>query len=209
VVLIAGLAALALAIGGLTYTLLDRGGDGGGGSSGTGTSSHGAPATTPTPKPTPTPTPSEEETTPEATPTPTPSRGTSSPPPQTVQVSVAGAHTDYSGGCPPPRDQAPSFTATFTVGRLPARVDYRWVARDGEVTDSGWKTLSFPEGGGRTRQDRVTVTTYAESGTYENAISVEVRSPVHTTSDAVAFSVTCVEETPTGGASSPAPGATP
>ncbi|MFF9625859.1 serine/threonine-protein kinase [Streptomyces griseosporeus] len=207
VVLIAGLAALALAIGGLTYTLLDRDGGGGGGTAGTGTSSHGAPATTPTPKPTPTP--SEEETTPEPTPTPTPSRGTSSPPPQTVHVSVAGAHTDYSGSCPPPRDEAPSFTATFTVGRLPARVDYRWVARDGEVTDSDWKTLSFPEGGGRTRQDRVTVTTYTESGTYENALGVEVRSPVHTTSDAVAFSVTCVEETPTGGASSPAPGATP
>ncbi|MGV9274674.1 serine/threonine-protein kinase [Streptomyces griseosporeus] len=207
VVLIAGLAALALAIGGLTYTLLDRDGGGGhGGTAGAASSSRGAPATTPT---TPTPTPSETRTTPEATPTPTPSRSTSSPPPQTVHVSVAGAHTDYSGSCPPPREQAPAFTATFTVGRLPARVDYRWVARDGEVTDPGWKTLSFPEGGGRTRQDRVTVTTYAESGTYENAIGVEVRSPVHTSSEKVTFSVTCVEETPSGGASSPAPGATP
>jgi hypothetical protein len=123
-----------------------------------------------------------------------------------VRVSVAGSHTEYAGTCPPPSAQAPAFTATFTVGRLPAQVSYRWVTEDGSVSDPGWKTLSFPEGGGNSKQDTVIVTTDDDSGTFENEISVEVRSPVRTTSDSVPFSVTCETETPTGGAS-PSPSA--
>ncbi|MBV7695292.1 serine/threonine protein kinase [Streptomyces sp. TRM70350] len=194
-VLVAGVAALALAIGGLTYALLNNN-DGGNGGSTAQTTDPPATGTTET-------TPEEETTDPGGGPgatTPTPSETpTSTPPPQTVTVSLSGERTDYSGPCPPPGDQAPTFTATFTVGRLPAQVDYRWVTRDGEV--ESWKTLSFPEGGERTRQDRVIVTTYEESGTLENELRVEVRDPVHTTSNAVPFSVTCVTETPTGGAS--------
>ncbi|MFJ5263022.1 serine/threonine-protein kinase [Streptomyces sp. NPDC088387] len=196
VVLIAGVAALALAVAGLTYALLN--GDDGGGDAGNGnTSSSQGVSTGPT---------DEEEQSPGGgggeEPTPEESRSESAPPPaQTVTVDLAGAHTDYSGSCPPAEADAPTFTATFTVGRLPAEVDYRWVARDGEVTDQGWQTLSFPEGGAKTQQKQVVVTTYDESGTYENELSVEVRDPVRTTSDPVAFSVTCVTETPTGGAS--------
>lgn len=195
-VLIAGVTALALAIAGLTYALLNRD-DGDNRTAGGGnTPTAGATSTAP-----------EKETTPgtSAPTTPTPSSSpTTAPPPQSVTVTLTGARTEYSGTCPPPNDQAPAFTATFTVGRLPAEVDYRWVTKDGEV--ESWKTLSFPEGGERTRQDQVIVTTYADSGTYQNEISVEVRDPVRTTSDAVAFSVTCVTETPTDGASaSPTP----
>ncbi|MFJ4471466.1 serine/threonine-protein kinase [Streptomyces sp. NPDC089424] len=196
--LVAGVVALALAVGGLTYALLNDDGDGGGGdgtAGGTGTS---APQTAG-----PTVSSPEEETGTSEAAGPTPSGSASStPPPQTVTVAVAGTRTHYSGPCPPPGDRAPAFTATFTVGRLPAEVKYRWVTRDGKVTDPGWRTLSFPEGGERTRQDRVIVTTYEESGTYENALGVEVREPARVTSDAVGFSVTCVTETPTGGASS-------
>ncbi|GAA3307429.1 hypothetical protein GCM10020295_66250 [Streptomyces cinereospinus] len=127
-----------------------------------------------------------------------------------MAVSLSGDRTDYTGPCPPPDDRAPVFTATFTVGRLPAEVDYRWVTRDGEVIDPGWQTLSFPEGGSRTGRDRVVVTAYDEGGTYENAIGVEVREPAHTASEAVAFSVTCEAETPADGASpSPSPSPTP
>ena len=90
------------------------------------------------------------------------------------------------------------------MGRLPAEVSYRLVSRGGEVMDQGWKTLSFPQGGGRTKQDRAFVTTRNGSGTFENAISVEVRSPVRTTSNSVPFTVTCTTETPTGGASASA-----
>ncbi|MFI9613983.1 serine/threonine-protein kinase [Streptomyces sp. NPDC052023] len=203
--LVAGIAAVALAAGGLTYALLDDGngeaGDGGtAGDTGTSAPETAGPAEPAPPQETTT---GGEATTPTASDSPSPT-----PPPQTVTVDLSGTRTDYTGPCPPANDRAPAFTATFTVGRLPAEVDYRWVTRDGKVTDPGWRTLSFPEGGQRTRQDRVVVTTYEESGTYENELGVEVRDPVRVTSDAVAFSVTCVTETPTGGASpssSPAP----
>ncbi|MFI9821897.1 protein kinase [Streptomyces sp. NPDC052013] len=196
VVLVAGVTVLALALAGLTYGLLNRGdGDGGGGSGArtevstpaqTGDEEEGG-GTQETTRPPASPTASETEET--------------SPPAQTVRVTVHGERTEYSGACPPPSAEAPSFTATFTVGRLPAEVSYRWVAEDGSVDDTGWKTLSFPEGGGLSRQDTVVVTTYSETGTLESALGVEVREPVRVTSDTVPFSVTCETETPPGGVS--------
>lgn len=99
------------------------------------------------------------------------------------------------------------------MGRLPAEVGYRWVTADGSVSDPGWRTLSFPSGGDRSRQDTVVVTTHDDSGAFESAVRVEVRTPVRATSNAVAFSVTCgtetETETPTGGASSSSPPASP
>lgn len=192
-VLVVGVVVLALALGGLTYALLhrDRGDDGddragGGGSpaaSGPAGSDHGRSAAPPT----------------SASASASASSGASSA--QSVTVTLTGSHTDYSGSCPPARGEAPAFTATFTVSRLPAQVSYRWVSRDGQVMDDGWRTLSFPAGGSRSRQDEAFVTTYDSAGTFRNAISVEVRSPARATSGAVPFSVTCVEETPSGGAS--------
>ncbi|MEU3729140.1 serine/threonine-protein kinase [Streptomyces sp. NPDC033538] len=204
--LVLGSAVLALALAGLTYALLDRS-DGGGGTAGSGGStdpgaSSAAPSRT------------EHGEEPSRSASSHSSSPASSPPPQSVRVSVAGSHTDYSGTCPPPHARAPAFTATFTVGRLPARVGYRWVSEDGSVSDPGWKTLSFPAGGDRSRQDSVVVTTNAGSGTFESAVRVEVRAPVEATSNSVAFSMTCEAgtetgtETPTGGASpssSPSP----
>jgi serine/threonine protein kinase len=130
--------------------------------------------------------------------------GKTTPPAQTVKVSVVGSHTEYSGVCPPAAGQAPSFTATFTVGRVPVDVDYRWVTKSGEPSDPGWKTLSFASGGGKSQQVHHTETVDTEPGsTYQNEISVQVRSPKAVTSNSVAYSVTCEKETPTGGASSP------
>ncbi|MEU3663002.1 serine/threonine-protein kinase [Streptomyces sp. NPDC032940] len=193
-VLVVGLAVLALALAGLTYVLLDRS-DGGGGARGSGASgTPGAGSTAP----------SRDDG---AEPSPSAGSGSggpgSSPPPQSVRVTVTGSHTHYSGSCPPPHGQAPAFTATFTVGRLPARVRYRWVTEDGKVSEPGWRTLSFPADGGRSRQDDVVVTTDHDGGAFESAVRVEVREPVEATSDAVAFSVACETETetPTGGAS--------
>ncbi|MDF3148945.1 serine/threonine protein kinase, partial [Streptomyces sp. T21Q-yed] len=200
--LIAGIAVLALAVAGLTYALLNRGGDRDK-AGGEGTTSQTSGGTSPRE------TEDENASGGGRSPTPSPSGSdTPSAAPQSVKVSLAGSNLEYSGSCPPPSGQAPSFTATFTVGRLPAQVSYRWVSKDGEVMDQGWKTLSFPEGGGRTKQDRAFVTTYDESGTFENEISVEVRDPVETKSNSVPFSVTCVTETPTGGVS-PSPTVSP
>jgi hypothetical protein len=194
-VLIAGLVVLALALAGLTYALLNRG-SGDGNASGDNTRSGSGTSHTPT------------ATKPAGggatshTPSPSGSRTTSAP--QSVKVTLAGANTSYSGSCPPSSGRAPAFTATFTVGKLPAEVSYRWVSQDGQVMDQGWRTMSFSEGGSKTKQDRAFVTTYDSAGTFRNEISVEVRSPVDTTSNSVPFSVTCVAETPTGGASSSA-----
>ncbi|MGV9992405.1 serine/threonine-protein kinase [Streptomyces sp. NPDC003374] len=195
VVLVAGVAALALAVAGLTYALLHKDGGGPGGGRAAGTSG-GAAGVTPSPSA------SGGRTESAGAPAPSPGARTSSAAvPQSVTVTLTGARTAYTGSCPPPHAQGPAFTATFTVGRLPAEVSYRWVLRDGSMPDARWRTLSFPAGGARTKQDTVSVTTYADGGTYRDAVSVQVRGPVRTASDAVPFSVTCVTETPSGGAS--------
>ncbi|MEV5387029.1 serine/threonine-protein kinase [Streptomyces sp. NPDC052721] len=196
VVLVAGVLAVVLALAGLTYALLNPDDGDGHGNDGAGTGRTSGPAHSPTPS----------GSTDAGTGTPSPSRSSasaSSGPAQWVHVTLTGAHTQYSGTCPPPAARAPAFTAEFTVGRLPARVEYRWVPAHGSVSDPGWKTLSFPAGGARTREQRVTVTAYAEGGTVENEIGVEVRGPVRTTSDSVPFSVTCTTtaETPSSGTS--------
>ncbi|MFI5792837.1 serine/threonine-protein kinase [Streptomyces sp. NPDC051677] len=199
VVLVVGVAVLALAVAGLTYGLLNRD-DGSGGGTGGVTNSATEVASSPATRPE-----SSKETS--ESPSPSPSESASSEAPaQTVAVTVSGAHTEYSGSCPPAEADAPAFTATITVGQLPATVSYRWVTKDGELSGQTWKTLEFPSGGGKSKQDKVIVSTYAQSGTYENAIGVEVREPVKATSDSVPFSVTCEEETPsTGASSSPSP----
>ncbi|WP_333772522.1 serine/threonine-protein kinase [Streptomyces sp. IBSBF 3136] len=203
-VLVAGLLAVVLAVAGLTYALLDHGHGGGDGSDDARTGRASGTAHSPSAS-------TGTDAKSEAPPSTPSSAAPSSRPAQSVRVTLAGAHTTYDGTCPPPDAQAPAFTATFTVGRLPARVEYRWVLAHGSVSDPGWKTLSFPSGGGATRQVRVVVTAYSDSGTVENGISVEVRSPVRATSNAVPFTVTCATtatETPSDGASA-SPSASP
>ncbi|MCX4701999.1 serine/threonine-protein kinase [Streptomyces sp. NBC_01373] len=198
VVLIAGIVALALAVAGLTYALLNRDDDG---------KEAGGPKSETTGLSSPSVSDPDRSDTaePSRSPSPSPSSSaTTSAPPASVKVTLAGAHTEYTGTCPPPQDEAPAFTATLTVGSLPSEVTYRWVSKDGEIMDQGWKTLSFPAGGGLTKQDTAFVTTNDENGSLENEISVEVRSPVETTSNSVPFSVTCVTETPPDGASASA-----
>ncbi|MFE2299977.1 protein kinase [Streptomyces sp. NPDC059445] len=202
--IIAGLVALALALGGLTYALLNKDKGGGGNNTGQGNTSSGGTGTTDGG----TSGRKSESATAGATGGQSPSSSapgggssTTAPPAQSVHVTLTGHHTDYRGTCPPPSGEAPSFTATFTVGRVPVDVEYRWVTKTGEVTDPGWKTLSFPASGGRTQQKTVVATTYDTSGEFANSISVEVRSPVRVTSDSVPFTITCETETPTDGAS--------
>jgi hypothetical protein len=202
VFLIAGIAAIAFAIAGLTYALINRddGGNDGNPTNGAGTvggasdrTGDGGTGEEPG---------GGDDTSDDGTPPETPDDEdpTTEPPAQSVKVTVEGAHTDYSGTCPPPDAEVPTFTATFTVGSVPVDVDYRWVAKNGEVEDPGWKTLSFASGGGKTKQDRVVVST---NGSYADEISVEVRGPVNTKSNSVAFSVTCETEAPTTGGTSP------
>lgn len=118
-----------------------------------------------------------------------------------VQMEVTGSRTTYAGQCPPPSGEAPTFTATFTVDRLPAQFSYRWVSKDGSVTDDGWRTLSFPNGGSLAKQVSVSLTTWAKAGTFESEIGVELNAPLQGKSNMVPLSLTC-EAGATGGTSS-------
>ncbi|MFC9634674.1 protein kinase [Streptomyces mirabilis] len=108
-----------------------------------------------------------------------------------VRVTVTGSHTRYSGPCPPPSEQAPTFTATFSVDRLPAQFSYRWVSQDGSVTDPHWRTLVFSDDGGLSKQDTVSLSTWAQAGKLESEIGVELKAPVQGKSNMVPLSLTC------------------
>ncbi|MFE7068813.1 protein kinase [Streptomyces sp. NPDC057620] len=108
-----------------------------------------------------------------------------------VTVKVTGTNTTYAGSCPPPQGEAPAFTATFEVTELPVRFTYRWVSAEGSVVDKTWRALTFSEGGPRTHQETIRVTTYAQEGTLASAMGVEIKSSQQTISDTVPFTLTC------------------
>ncbi|MFE5890024.1 serine/threonine-protein kinase [Streptomyces sp. NPDC056462] len=110
---------------------------------------------------------------------------------QQVRATVTGVNTTYVGECSPPADQAPTFTATFAVDEVPARITYRWVSKDGSVVDREWRSLNFASDGDRTGQDVVRLTAYSRAGTFTSEIGVEVKGPPGTTSNTVPFQVTC------------------
>ncbi|MCX4902844.1 serine/threonine-protein kinase [Streptomyces sp. NBC_00878] len=112
---------------------------------------------------------------------------------QMIRVTVTGASTTYSGACPPPAEQAPTFTVTFAVDQAPAELTYRWVSKDGSVVDREWRTVTFPEGGDRTGQDTVRLTAWHKSGTFKSEIGVQVKGPELTSSNTVPFSITCTD----------------
>ncbi|MEV3854635.1 protein kinase [Streptomyces sp. NPDC050095] len=221
--LMAGIVVLLLAIGGLTYALMNRDSGGGnsgnggsnggssGGSSSGGSNSSGGSGGGSGGSSSSTDTSGSNGGSSGNTNSGSGSGGSSSggghttTPAQSVRVSVSAVRGSYSGACPPPAAQAPAFTATITVGRTPVDVEYRWVTRSGEPSDPGWKTLSFGSGGAKSKTVDTTQTAYEEGGTLHNEIGVEVRSPLAVTSNYVAYSVTCEVVTPTTGATTGSP----
>ncbi|MEU8826346.1 serine/threonine-protein kinase [Streptomyces sp. NPDC048636] len=200
--LVAGALLAGVALGGVTWALLngDNGDDGNKGSDNaphSGGSSYGATASA-----------AEDADHPKAG-TGADGKGTASRPADgassserpslTITIIVKAARGSYHGVCPAPEDEAPSFTATVTVNRSPATVEYRWITGSGEVSDPGWKKLEFT--GGRAGSSRTVRHAEAASGARKDWIAVEARSPKAVTSQKVSFAVVC-EEAPTGGASS-------
>ncbi|WP_328726400.1 serine/threonine-protein kinase [Streptomyces sp. NBC_00259] len=171
---IAGAVACALLIAGLSYALVNHGHDEGGNDKAAGTNG------------------SSQDTgaTPGAGSSPSQAEQDASAS-QQVRVTVTGVNTTYVGACSPPADRAPTFTATFAVDQVPARITYRWVSKDGSVVDRKWRSLTFPGDGDRTGQDVVRLTAYSKAGTFTSEIGVEVKGPLGTTSNTVPFSVTC------------------
>lgn len=206
--LMSGIVVLLLAIGGLTYALVTRddsggnhgsGSSGGNGWSGGGSSSGGK----------------HSSGSGSGSGESTDGKGSSgyggaggghtTTPAQSVRVSVSAVRGSYSGSCPPPAAAAPAFTATITVGRTPAEVEYRWVTKSGEPSEPGWKTLDFGSGGARSRTVDTTQTAYEEGGTLHNRIGVEIRGPLAARSNYVAYAVTCEVVTPSTGATTGSP----
>ncbi|MER5931024.1 serine/threonine-protein kinase [Streptomyces sp. NPDC002054] len=107
-----------------------------------------------------------------------------------VRMSVAGANTTYTGSCPTPESQAPSFTASFTASE-PTLISYRWVSGNGSVVDPHWRTMSIGDKAKPTGHDTVRLTTYAKAGTLTTGMAVELQSPIRTMSNPVPFSITC------------------
>ncbi|MFI6684644.1 serine/threonine-protein kinase [Streptomyces sp. NPDC050485] len=196
--LLVGILVLLLALGWLIYALVRANERGGKASS----STSGAPAPSVSHS-SGVPRPSGGGSSPAASPA-TGGASPSSSPAQSVEVTLEAVRGSYDGACPAPSASAPAMVAVFTVGRTPADVEYRWVTRDGQSSDPGWKTLSFASGGPGTRQVAHTESP-AQSGSTE--LRVEVRSPARAASNPVAYTVTCEKGTPTGGASS-SPGPT-
>ncbi|WP_240930097.1 serine/threonine-protein kinase [Streptomyces coryli] len=120
-------------------------------------------------------------------------------PAQSVKVYVSGSRTTYHGPCAPPAGEAPYFTGTITVGRLPATVSYRWVNHDGSGIGAGWKTLSFPSGGGKSQSVNHTETVFVVDGTRKGWVGLEVSKPKAASGNHVPFTITCEKEpTPSG-----------
>ncbi len=139
--------------------------------------------------------------------------GTTAPPPeQTVKVSVHAVRDSYTGKCPPPSDALPTFTATITVGRAPADVEYQWTTGSGETSGGEWLKAAFAAGT-LTQRVRHTEGTYKRDEVWKDTVRVKVRSPKSVDSGSVAFTVTCEKETPTttdgqngsGGTTTPPP----
>ncbi|MFF3494274.1 serine/threonine-protein kinase [Streptomyces sp. NPDC002795] len=134
------------------------------------------------------------------------SGGHTTTPAQSVRVDVRAVRGSYSGPCPPPAAAAPAFAAAITVGRAPASVQYRWVVKGGEASDPGWKTLNVPKGAAnKARTVTTTQTRHEEGGTLRDQIGVEVRGPVAATSNYVSYAITCEVVTPTSGATTGSP----
>ncbi|MEW2138738.1 serine/threonine-protein kinase [Streptomyces sp. NPDC005409] len=134
---------------------------------------------------------------------------------QYVSVYVDAVRTSYTGSCPPPAERAPAFTAIVEVERTPVSLEYRWATRSGRTTGPGWQSVTYEEGGPRSRRLEHTELTYAPDATFEDAVRLEVRGPAEVATQWVPTSVTCERATPTGGASpsgaspSPAPSPSP
>ncbi|MFI8184408.1 protein kinase [Actinacidiphila glaucinigra] len=199
VAMAAGVLALALGIGGVAYALLD---DDPAGGSGRGTTAGNTPGGGRTPSATG----SQEDdgdadasgyeaTAGGGSGSPHTSAPHTTPAQVNVHVTVSAVRDTYTGSCPPPAEQAPSFSAVVTVDRTPVTVSYRWTSSAGG-SGHAWQSLDFPAGGPKSRTVPYTEPSYEPEGTIEGWVALAVRSPVRTESGHVPFTVTCQAPSP-------------
>jgi hypothetical protein len=119
----------------------------------------------------------------------------STPVPVNVHVTVSAVRDSYTGSCPPPSEQTPSFSAVVTVDRTPATVTYRWTSSAGGPGEDR-RTLDFAGGGPKSRTIHYTEAAYEPDGAVEGWVAVAVLSPVRTESGHIPFTVTCQAPSP-------------
>lgn len=124
-------------------------------------------------------------------------------------VFVDAVRASYRGGCPPPAERAPAFTATVEVDRTPAVLEYRWATRSGRTSGPGWQSLAYEAGGPVSRRLEHAELTYGPGPVFTDAVRLEVRGPAEVASAWVETSVTCEEATPTSGTASPGTSTSP
>lgn len=191
-VLTAGIVVLLLALAALGWLLL---GGRGGGADGRG----GAPAgTEPAARPAGSAGPGSPAPPPRPAPVPTPAGGQAYP-----GVFVDAVRASYRGGCPPPAERAPAFTATVEVERTPTVLEYRWATRSGRTSGPGWQSLAYEAGGPVSRRLEHAELTYGPGPVFTDAVRLEVRGPAAVDSAWVETSVTCEEAAPASGTASP------
>ncbi len=120
---------------------------------------------------------------------------------------VDAVRTTYAGHCPPPAGDAPAFSATVEVDRIPVVLEYRWATRSGRTSGPGWQSVTYEAAGPKSRRLEHTEHTHVPGEVFEDAVRLEVRGPAEVATEWVATSVTCERATPSGGVSSP--GASP
>ncbi|MFB7256431.1 serine/threonine-protein kinase, partial [Streptomyces nojiriensis] len=96
---------------------------------------------------------------------------------QHVSVYVDTVRSSYTGSCPPPAEHAPAFTATVEVERTPVVLEYRWATRSGRTSGPDWRSVTYEEGGPRSRRLEHTELTHEPDGVFEDAVRLEVRGP--------------------------------
>ncbi|MFI8502752.1 serine/threonine-protein kinase [Streptomyces sp. NPDC085524] len=126
-----------------------------------------------------------------------------------VLAYVDVVRSSYTGSCPPPEGRAPAFTATLEVERTPVTLEYRWATRSGKGSGPGWQSVTYEEGGPRSRRLEHSELTYVPDADWDDAVRLEVRGPAEVATQWVDISVTCEKEAPTSGASSPGQGPSP
>ncbi|MGW7333954.1 protein kinase domain-containing protein, partial [Streptomyces sp. NPDC054840] len=94
-----------------------------------------------------------------------------------VSVYVDVVRSSYTGSCPPPAGSAPAFTATVEVERPPVVLEYRWATRSGRTSGPGWQSVTYEEGGPRSRRLEHTELTHEPDAAFEDAVRLEVRGP--------------------------------
>ncbi|MFB6579969.1 serine/threonine-protein kinase, partial [Streptomyces sp. NPDC056402] len=96
-------------------------------------------------------------------------------PGQLVSAYVDTVRSSYTGSCPPPAAHAPSFTATVEVERTPVVLEYRWATRSGRTSGPDWRSVTYEEGGPKSRRLEHTELTHEPDGVFADAVRLEVR----------------------------------